>query len=67
MNKDINKENIHPETLEKISGGAGENWEELAKRMYENTDHELETENDITEVPDLGNPHSKKAKGKLYR
>ena len=67
MNKDINKKNIHPETLGKISGGAGENWEELAKRMYENTDHELESENDITKIPDLGNPHSKISKGKLYK
>lgn len=51
--------------LEMVSGGAGEDWNEIARRMYDNTDHEIE--NDITKVPDLDNPHSKKQKGKLYR
>lgn len=51
--------------LEMVTGGTGEDWNEIARRMYDNTDHEIE--NDITKVPDLDNPHSKKQKGKLYR
>lgn len=65
MNMASKKEKLSVETLEKVSGGAGEDWEEIARRMYDNTDHEIE--NDITKVPDLDNPHSKKLKGKLYR
>ena len=65
MNMASKKEKLSVETLEKVSGGAGEDWEEIARRMYDNTDHEIE--NDITKVPDLVNPHSKKQKGKLYR
>ena len=53
--------------LEMVSGGAGEDWNEIARRMYDNTDHELGSENDITKIPDLASPHSKKSKGKLYR
>lgn len=65
MNMASKKEELSVETLEKVSGGAGEDWEEITRRMYDNTDHEIE--NDITKVPDLDNPHSKKLKGKLYR
>ena len=65
MNMASKKEKLSVETLDKVSGGAGEDWEEIARRMYDNTDHEIE--NDITKVPDLDNPHSKKQKGKLYR
>ena len=65
MNMASKKEKLSLETLEMIAGGTGEDWEEIARRMYDNTDHEIE--NDITKVPDLDNPHSKKLKGKLYR
>ena len=65
MNMASKKEKLSLETLEMIAGGTGEDWEEIARRMYDNTDHEIE--NDITKVPDLDNPHSKKQKGKLYR
>ena len=35
----------------------------------QNSNEQLDdsTQNDITKVPDLDNPHSKKAKGKLYK
>ena len=67
MNMASKKEKLSVETLEKVSGGAGEDWEEIARRMYDNTDHELGSENDITKIPDLASPHSKKSKGKLLR
>ena len=51
--------------MEKISGGTGEDWEELVRRMYDNTDHEIGSENDITKIPVLDSHHSKKQKGKL--
>ena len=53
--------------LEMVTGGTGEDWNEIARRMYDNTDHELGSENDITKIPDLASPHSKKSKGKLLR
>lgn len=59
------KENINYEAMEKISGGTGEDWEELVRRMYDNTDHEIGSENDITKIPVLDSHHSKKQKGKL--
>ena len=53
--------------LEMISGGTGEDWNEIARRMYDNTDHELGSAHHITDSPEWDDPHSKKSKGKLYR
>ena len=55
--------------MKNVSGGAGEDWSEIARRMMENSNEQLDdsSRNDITKVPDLDNPHLKKAKGKLYK
>ena len=48
--------------LEMVTGGTGEDWNEIARRMYDNTDHETDSGND----DDLWT-HSKAKKGNLYR
>ena len=67
--KDLKKYKLDVEALNDVSGGAGEDWSEIARRMMENSNEQLDdySRNDITKVPDLDNPHSKKAKGKLYK
>ena len=67
--KDLKKCRLDDEALKNVSGGAGEDWSEIARRMMENSNEQLDnsSRNDITKVPDLDNPHSKKAKGKLYK
>ena len=67
--KDLKKSKLDIEALKNVSGGAGEDWNEIARRMMENSNEQLDdsTQNDITKVPDLDNPHSKKAKGRLYK
>ena len=67
--KDLKKYKLDVEALNDVSGGAGEDWSEIARRMMENSNEQLDdsSQNDITKVPDLDNPHSKKAKGKLYK
>ena len=67
--KDLKKCRLDDEVLKNVSGGAGEDWSEIARRMMENSNEQLDdsSRNDITKVPDLDNPHSKKAKGKLYK
>ena len=67
--KDLKECRLDDEALKNVSGGAGEDWSEIARRMMENSNEQLDdsTRNDITKLPDLDNPHSKKAKGKLYR
>ena len=67
--KDLKKCRLDDEALKNVSGGAGEDWSEIARRMMENSNEQLDdsTQNDITRAPDLDNPHSKKAKGKLYK
>ena len=47
-----------------VPGGARDTFDPERFREYWN---EKVSENDITKVPDLDNPHSKKAKGKLYK
>ena len=61
MNKDLKceKDELSLETLDKVTGGTGES---ISPDSDENIN-----ENDITKVPDLDNPHSKKAKSKLYK
>ncbi len=61
MNKDLKceKDELSLETLDKVTGGTGES---ISPDSDENIN-----ENDITKVPDIDNPHSKKAKGKLYK
>ena len=67
--KDLKKYKLDVEALNDVSGGAGEDWSEIARIMMENSNEQLDdsSRNDITKVPDLDNPHSKKAKGKLYK
>ena len=67
--KDLKKCRLDDEALKNVSGGAGKDWSEIARRMMENSNEQLDdsSRNDITKVPDLDNPHSKKAKGKLYK
>ena len=67
--KDLKKCRLDDEALKNVSGGAGEDWNEIARRMMENSNEQLDdsSQNDITRVPDLDNPHSKKAKGNLYK
>ena len=67
--KDLKKYKLDVEALNDVSGGAGEDWSEIERRMMENSNEQLDdsSRNDITKVPDLDNPHSKKAKGKLYK
>ena len=67
--KDLKEYKLDDEILKNVSGGAGEDWSEIARRMMENSNEQLDdsTRNDITKLPDLDNPHSKKAKGKLYK
>ena len=50
--------------LTPTSGGARDTFDPDHFQEYWN---EKVSENDITKVPDLDNPHSKKAKGKLYK
>ena len=50
--------------LDDESGGARDTFDPEHFQEYWN---EKVSENDITRAPDLDNPHSKKAKGKLYK
>ena len=67
--KDLKKCRLDDEALKNVSGGAGEDWSEIARRMMENSNEQLDdsTRNDITKLPDLDNPHARKAKGKLFK
>ncbi len=47
-----------------VPGGAGHTFD---RERFQEYWYEKMRENDITKVPDLDNPHSKKAKGKLYK
>ena len=67
--KDLKKYKLDVEALNDVSGGAGEDWSEIARRMMENSNEQLDdsSQNDITKVPDLEKTKKKKAKGKLYK
>ncbi len=65
--KDLKKNKLDVEALKDVSGGAGEDWNEIARRMMENSNEQLGDSSQNPSMPDLDNPHSKKAKGKLYR
>ncbi len=58
------KEKLNKEKLEQVSGGAGETFDPERFQEFWN---EKVAENDITKIPDTSNPHSKKAKGKLFK
>ena len=62
--KDMKKYKLDVEALKNVSGGARDTFDPEHFQEYWN---EKVSENDITKVPDLDNPHSKKAKGKLYK
>lgn len=60
------KEKLNKEALEMVAGGAGEDWEEIVRRMINNSEQaDVSTENQSDPEPLL--PHSKKIKGKLYK
>ena len=78
--KDFNKKRLDLEALEKVSGGAGEgldmdsmqeHWNQIVNNNVpggaRDTFDPERFQAYWDEVPDLDNPHSKKAKGKLYR
>ena len=62
--KDLKKCRLDDEKLKNVSGGARDTFDPEHIQEYWN---EKVSENDITRAPDLDNPHSKKAKGKLYK
>ena len=62
--KDLKKCRLDDEALKNVSGGARDTFDPERFQAYWD---EKVSENDITKVPDLDNPHSKKAKGKLYK
>ena len=66
MNKDLKrqKDELSLKTLDKVTGGVRDFFD--PERIQEYWVEKM-SENDITKVPDLDNPHSKKEKGKLYK
>ena len=66
MNKDLKceKDELSLKTLDKVTGGVRDSF--ALERFQAYWDEKM-NENDITKVPDIDNPHSKKEKGKLYR
>ena len=61
---DGKKSNSQNHPGKRRAGGARDTFDPEHFQEYWN---EKVSENDITKVPDLDNPHSKKAKGKLYK
>ena len=62
--KDLKKCRLDDEALKNVSGGARDPFD---PEHFQESWNEKVSENDITRAPDLDNPHSKKAKGKLYK
>jgi hypothetical protein len=65
--KDLKKYKLDVEALNDVSGGAGEDWSEIARRMMENSNEQLDDSSQNQSNPEPFFPHSKKAKGKLYK
>ena len=65
--KDLKKYKLDVEALKDVSGGAGEDWSEIARRMMENSNEQLDDSSQNQSNPEPFFPHSKKAKGKLYK
>ena len=64
--KDLKKYKLDVEALKDVSGGAGEDWSEIARRIINNIEQmDTSTQNQSDSEPFF--PHSKKAKGKLYK
>ena len=65
--KDLKEYKLDDEILKNVSGGAGEDWSEIARRMMENSNEQLDDSSQNQSNPEPFFPHSKKAKGKLYK
>ena len=65
--KDLKEYKLDDEILKNVSGGAGEDWSEIARRMMENSNEQLDDSSQDQSNPEPFFPHSKKAKGKLYK
>ena len=65
--KDLKKYKLDVEALKDVSGGAGEDCSEIARRMMENSNEQLDDSSQNQSNPEPFFPHSKKAKGKLYK
>ena len=65
--KDLKKDKLDVEALKDVSGGAGEDWSEIARRMMEISNEQLDDSSQNQSNPEPFFPHSKKAKGKLYK
>jgi hypothetical protein len=65
--KDLKKYKLDDEALKDVSGGTGEDWSEIARRMMENSNEKLDDSSQNQSIPEPFFPHSKKAKGKLYK
>ena len=65
--KDLKKYKLDDEILKNVSGGAGEDWSEIARRMMENSNEQLDDSSQNQSDSEPFFPHSKKAKGKLYK
>jgi len=64
--KDLNNNKLDVEALKNVSGGAGEDWDEIVRRIINNIEQmDTSTQNQSDSEPFF--PHSKKAKGKLYK
>ena len=66
MNKDLKceKDGLSLEILDKVTGGVRDSFD--SERFPAYWDVKM-NENDITNILDQDNPHSKKEKGKLYK
>ena len=64
--KDLKKYELDVEELKNVSGGAGEDWDEILRRINNNNEQiDVSIQNQSYSEPFF--PHSKKLKGKLYK
>ena len=65
--KDLKKYKLDVEALKNVSGGAGEDWDEIVRRIINNNIEQMDTSTQNQSDSEPFFPHSKKAKGKLYK
>ena len=65
--KDLKKYKLDVEALNNVSGGAGEDWDEIVRRIINNNIEQMDTSTQNQSDSEPFFPHSKKAKGKLYK
>ena len=63
--KDLKKYELDIDELKNVSGGAGEDWHEIVRRIINNEQIDVSNQNQTDLEPIF--PHSKKIKGKLYK